>query len=494
MVEIADFKMFLVVWNRRQNMETPRLHLRMAGWLEARWCAGDTRMVLMAFRSAGKSTLVGLFAAWLLYRDPALRILVLAADGGLAGKMVRNVKRIIERHPLTRHLKPRAADQWASDRFTVNRDTEYRDPSMVARGVTGNITGSRADIVICDDVEVPNTCDSADKREDLRLRLGEVPYVLVAGGVQLYVGTPHDYYSIYADVARTEIGEDVPFLDGFSRLSIPVEDGAGNSAWPERYSPEIIAQIKQATGANKFDSQMMLRFVNILEGRLNPDLLHFYNAPVEYARELNTLYIGQNKMAGVRCWWDPAFGSAKGDDSVLAVVFADEAGNYYLHHLEYIKVDKASDVDEAKQQCKIVAEVARRFYVSSIVIEINGLGKLLPGILKNEATLAKVPLAVQGISNTKAKAVRILEEFDTVMASGRLFVHEDIRKTPFLMEMREWRPEGRGSKGSDDALDAVAGALSQHPDRLARAFGNNGGGQSWMTGGKTQQGKDGFDV
>ena len=235
-IESADFKLFSVLWNQSQGRKTPPLHLKMADWLEARWKKGDTRLLLMAFRSAGKSSIVGLFAAWLIYRNPDIRILVLAADFTLAKKMVRNVKRIIERHPLTTHLKPERADQWASDRFTVKRMMELRDPSMMAKGVSSNITGSRADIVICDDVEVPNTCDSADKRADLREKLSEIAYVLVAGGAQLYVGTPHHYYSIYADMPRTEIGEEQPFLDGFERLSLPLIDGQGAITWPERYS------------------------------------------------------------------------------------------------------------------------------------------------------------------------------------------------------------------------------------------------------------------
>ena len=161
--EQADFKLFLSLWNRVQGQATPGLHFCLADWLETRWEAGNTRLLLQAFRSSGKSTITGLFAAWLLYRRPDLRILVLAADQPLAQKMVRNVRRIIERHPLTQSLRPGQADQWAADRFTINRTLELRDPSMLARGIGANLTGSRADIVICDDVEVPNTCDSAEK-------------------------------------------------------------------------------------------------------------------------------------------------------------------------------------------------------------------------------------------------------------------------------------------------------------------------------------------
>ena len=224
-----DFPVFVEIWNHAvQGQTTPQHHNRVAGWLQQRWRAGDRQLLLMAFRSSGKSTLVGLFAAWLLSRDPDLRILVLAADLALARKMVRNAKRIIERHPATRGLKPPRADQWAAEQFTVARPAELRDPSMLARGITANLTGSRADFVICDDVEVPNTCDTALKRADLRARLAEIDYVLTPAGTQLYVGTPHTYYTIYALEPRPEIGEAAPFLDGFRRLEIPLlgADGA----------------------------------------------------------------------------------------------------------------------------------------------------------------------------------------------------------------------------------------------------------------------------
>ena len=165
------FDIFVALWNIVQGYGMPGLHIAMAHWLQKQWRQGHRELLLMAFRNSGKSTLVGLFSAWLLLNDPNLRIMVLAADLALARKMVRNVKRIIERHPLTQGLRPRLPDQWAAEQFTINRPSELRDPSMLARGIGGNLTGSRADIIICDDVEVPNTCDTRSKRAELRARL-----------------------------------------------------------------------------------------------------------------------------------------------------------------------------------------------------------------------------------------------------------------------------------------------------------------------------------
>lgn len=489
-IKEADFKLFVVLWNQQQNMETPDIHLDMAHWMEERWKKGDKRLLLMAFRSAGKSSLVGLFCAWLLYRDRDLRILVLAADFTLAKKMVRNVKRIIEKHHLTSGMKPDNPDQWAADRFTVKRMLELRDPSMMAKGVTSNITGSRADVVICDDVEVPNTCDSAEKRANLRERLAEIPYVLTVDGTQLYVGTPHDYFSIYADTPRQEIGEETAFLDGFARLSIPILNDEGESSWPEKYSLAEIEQKKIDTGPNKFDSQMMLQAVNIMEGRLNPDLLQFYDAELDYAREINTLFIGHQKMVGASAWWDPAFGSAKGDNSVFAIVYGDQGGNYYLHHVAYLQINHLDEDDEATQQCKQVAQIAKDHFLPSLCLEKNGVGIFLPKILRNVMAEARVPCDVRDVVNSKNKAVRILEAFDALMAAKRLYVNKCVTQTPFLMEMREWRPGTKGCK--DDGLDAVAGALSQQPDRLERVYGR--GQFNWAKHKNNHRGKSDFDV
>ena len=41
------------------------MHLEIAAWLGRCWEQGDRRLVLLVFRNAGKSTLVGIFCAWL---------------------------------------------------------------------------------------------------------------------------------------------------------------------------------------------------------------------------------------------------------------------------------------------------------------------------------------------------------------------------------------------------------------------------------------------
>ena len=470
----VPFPDFVWLWAREQGQSMPLLHDTMARWLAARWESGDRQMLLMAFRGSGKSTLVGLFAAWLLARDPNLRLLVLAADLALARKMVRNVKRLIERHPVTRKLalKPRQADQWTAEQFTIVRPAELRDPSMLARGIGANLTGSRADIVVCDDVEVPNTCDSAPKRADLRARLAEIDYILVPGGTQLYVGTPHTYYTLYAEQPRREIGESAPFLDGFKRLTLPVQAADGRSRWPERFPIEAIARIRRHTGANKFQSQMMLEPVSLSAGRLDPDRLRPYDAEIEY-REAGgrpVLSLKGKRLVSASCWWDPAYGARSdgGDASVIAALFTDECGSYHLHRIRYLNAPDAevqAAEDQAGRQCRLVAGFVRDLHLPSVSLEINGLGRFLPGLLRGELKKAGVACAVIEVSSRQPKHQRIVEAFDVVLAAGALNAHRSVWDTPFVREMRDWRPDAR-FKGRDDGLDAVAGCLKAEPVRL----------------------------
>jgi hypothetical protein len=440
----------------------------MARWLAASWQENKRELVLLAFRNSGKSTLVGLFCAWLLANDCNLRILVLAGDFALARKMVRNTRRIVERHPLTLRLKPTRSDDWASDHFTVRRNAELRDPSILAKGISANITGLRADICVCDDVEVPNTCDTPQKRAELRTRLQEIEYVLVPGGLQLFVGTPHTYHSIYRADLRAEPDEVRPPLAGFHRLELPLLNEAGLSRWPERFSASKIEAIRRRAGPAKFESQMLLRPRNILEGRLEPDRLIGYNAELRYseANRHPLLHLGEHRLVSASCWWDPSFGSPnKGDANVIAAVFTDTEGRYFLHRVQYLSHEphRLASVDEATQLCRQVANFARKFFLPSITVETNGLGRFLPGLLRQEVRRAGLSCAVVEHVSHRNKELRIIDAFDAILAAGRLWAHDQVWATPFIEEMREWRP---GTNARDDGLDAVAGCLLSEPVRL----------------------------
>ncbi len=190
-------------------------------------------------------------------------------------------------------------------------------------------------------------------------------------------------------------------------------------------------------------------------------------------------------MVSATCWWDPAFGAGQGgagqggagrggDGSVIAAVFADGEGNSFLHRIAWLNrrqdghgPDRPAAngaADEATRQCALVADFVGTLCLPAVAIEINGLGRFLPGLLRRALRSAGVAAAVIEVASTVPKDRRILEAFDARLAAGALFAHRSVWATPFVTELREWQPGG--AKGHDDGLDAVAGCLAAEPIRL----------------------------
>ena len=305
------------------------------------------------------------------------------------------------------------------------------------------------DIVICDDVEVPGNSGTPAKRAALREKLGEIEFVLVPDGTQLYLGTPHSYYSIYAERARTESGEARPFLDGFDRAVFPVENARGRAAWPQRFPKRAIEAARRGAGPLKFASQMMLTPTAPEGCRLDAAKLLRYAGEVEYreAQGRGSLWLEDRKLASVRVWWDPAYGrTEKASRNVIAVVYQDETGGYWLHRVHYFAPDAAlaaRDPElhaEADQLCREAARFVHELGAPAITVEDNGIGKFVPGLLRKALSALGSPVAVIGHHSRTPKDERILAAFDVTLAAGLLHAQAGVCDGPFLEELREWQP------------------------------------------------------
>ncbi|MDR1476819.1 MAG: hypothetical protein LBI17_01675 [Rickettsiales bacterium] len=261
----------------------------------------------------------------------------------------------------------------------------------------------------------------------------------------------------------SDIDTSAPFLEGFDVLRIPViENGA--PVWPEKFPLGKIEELRKKSGEAKFSSQMMLVPVDLSGGRFDISSLRFYSGTLECAERNRLLEfsICGHRIVAVSCWWDPAYGSPDGDGSVIAAVFVDAEGRYYLHDVEYLRHSDSPDgaARSASEQCAAVAEFLRRNRVPVMCIEINGIGRFLPEFLRGTLVDSDVGTVVVGCHSKMSKSLRILDAFDALLAAGYLNVCDSVRNTPWLSEFAEWSPSG-GCR--DDGLDAVAGALSAAP-------------------------------
>ncbi len=134
---------------------------------------------------------------WLLYCNPQLNILVVPASKQWADDFSTFTLRLIFEMDLMAHLRPTGEQRSSKVSFDVGAAQASHAPSVKSLGITSQIAGSRADVLIADDIEVPNNSDTQLKRDKLSEQIKEFDAVLQPGGRIIYLGTPQTEQSIY---------------------------------------------------------------------------------------------------------------------------------------------------------------------------------------------------------------------------------------------------------------------------------------------------------
>lgn len=198
---LDDFRVFLrQVWDFLGHPKPTPVQNDIAKWLQ------DTQhstLVLSAFRGVGKTYITAAFVVWLLFLNPDLKILVVSANEKYATKFSKFAKKIIYGMPLLAHLHP-VPDENTAESWTVGAARPAADPSVKSVGITGQLTGSRADIIIADDVEVPKNSRTIHLREILAEQTMEFASILkpLPTSRIIYLGTPQVEDSLYNKLVR----------------------------------------------------------------------------------------------------------------------------------------------------------------------------------------------------------------------------------------------------------------------------------------------------
>lgn len=193
-----DFVFFIFVLWKALSLPVPtRCQIDMCKKL----AAGDNRrFILQAFRGIGKSFLTCGFVVWKLWNNPDLKFMIVSASKERADANSIFIKRIIDLMPQLKELKPKQGQRDAVISFDVGPAKPDHSPSVKSVGITGQLTGSRADILIADDVEVPNNSATQAARDRLSELVKEFDAILKPGGTIIYLGTPQNEMTLYREL------------------------------------------------------------------------------------------------------------------------------------------------------------------------------------------------------------------------------------------------------------------------------------------------------
>jgi hypothetical protein len=193
----ADFRNMLhLIWRNLGFPRPTRMQYDMGDYLQK----GTEKDMLEAFRGIGKTWVTAAFIVWCLYKDPDKKILIVSASKAHADKTSAFCLQIIRTVPELTFLAPRGDQADSKVNFTVGPSAPSRDPSVTSLGITGQLTGTRADIILADDIETAQNSQTQMMREKLKTATSEFGAILKPGGRTIYLGTPQCEDSIYREL------------------------------------------------------------------------------------------------------------------------------------------------------------------------------------------------------------------------------------------------------------------------------------------------------
>lgn len=505
---LQDFRNWLwLCWKHLGLPEPTPVQYDIAQYLQN----SPRRCIIMAFRGVGKSFITAAYVTWRLFLNPQLKFLVVSASKDRADSFSLFVKRLIMEMDELRHLRPRDDQRFSNIAFDVGPAINDQSPSVKSVGITGQLTGSRADIIIADDVEVPKNSATQDQRTKLSELVKEFDAVLKPGGQIKYLGTPQTEFSLYAELeqrgyecriwpARVPDEKRVEFYGRRMApyVGVKLMDGAkvGASLDPKRFSDLDLAEREASYGRSGFALQFMLdtslsdadRYplrlsdlavtsldlvvapARIAWGR-GPDLTlpHLMNVGFNgdrYYRPIEML-APWTEYDGAVMAIDP---SGRGKDETAYAVVKFKAGTLYLTASGGFK-DGFGD-----ETMRGLAEVAKRQKVKHVLVEDNFGGGMFSKLLSPWLIKVGYPVTIEDTRAMGQKETRIIGVLEPVMNQHLLVVDEDVVKKDYSPDQSDLQhslfyqmtriTKERGALAHDDRLDALANAVSYWVDQM----------------------------
>lgn len=274
-----DFRYFVfIVWYEIGLPAPTPIQLDMANVLQN---PPSDRYIIQGFRGVAKSFLTCAYAVWLLWKNPLLKILITSASKDRADANAIFIRKIINTLDFLECLRLTSEDKLTGLRdtqnlFDVKGAIPDISPSIKSVGITGQITGTRADVLISDDVEVPSNSATPIQRDKLSEAVKEYDAILKPNGQIIYLGTPQNEASLYnalqdrgyltmiwtvmypKDKTERDFYGDklAPYIA--NRFDSDPDKYAGRPTEPSRFNEEEIEKRRLSYGKAGFALQFML--------------------------------------------------------------------------------------------------------------------------------------------------------------------------------------------------------------------------------------------
>ena len=509
-----DFKFFLqALWMELDLPSPTRAQYAIADYLQH----GPKRLQVQAFRGVGKSWITGAFVLWTLFNNPEKKIMIISASKERADNMSIFLQKLLIETAWLSHLRPKSDDaRWSRISFDVNC-SPHQAPSVKSVGITGQLTGSRADLMILDDIEVPGNSMTEFMREKLLQLCTEAESILTPKNDSriMYLGTPQTSFTVYRKLAERNYR---PFVwparyprnssnyEGLLAPQLQEDIDSGANEWdvtdPDRFGDEDLIEREASMGRSNFQLQFMLdttlsdyekfplKMADLIVTAVNPttapDSIIWCSDPRNVIKELPTVglpgdyFYSPMQLQGewhpyseTICSVDP---SGRGTDETVAAYISQHNGFLYVHEMRAYR-DGYSDTTllDILRGCK-------KFNATTLLIESNFGDGIVAELFRKHLQQVKYGMTIEEVRATVRKEERIIDSLEPILNQHRLIIDKGVVDWDYNSNKDE-APEKRlmymlfyqmsrmcrekGAVKHDDRIDCLAQGVKYFTDALA---------------------------
>ena len=509
-----DFKLFLqALWQQLDLPEPTKAQYAIAEYLQS----GPKRLQIQAFRGVGKSWITGAFVLWTLFNNPEKKIMIISASKERADNMSIFLQKLIIETPWLCHLQPKSDDaRWSRISFDVNCSPSQA-PSVKSVGITGQLTGSRADLMILDDIEVPGNSMTEMMRGKLLQLCTEAESILTPKDDSriMYLGTPQTTFTVYKKLAErnykpfvwpARVPRKMANYEGIIAPQLQADIDNGAVPWdvtdPDRFSSDDLLEREASMGRSNFMLQFMLdtslsdaekfplKNADLIVTSVNPtsapESVIWCSDPTNCIKELPTVglpgdyFYSPMRLQGewdiyseTICSVDP---SGRGSDETTAAYLSQRNGVLYLHEMRAYK-EGYSDTTLLD-----ILKGCRKYNVTTLLIESNFGDGIVAELFKKHIAQTKQTLNVEETRANVRKEDRIIDTLEPVLNQHRLVVDKSVIEWDYASNP-DTAPEKRleymlfyqmsrmcrekGAVRHDDRIDALAQGVQYFIDALS---------------------------
>ena len=467
----------------------------------------SNRFIIEGFRGVAKSFLTCAYCVWRLWREPQIKVMIVSANKERADANAVFIKKIIDVVPFLSFMKAREGQRDTQNLFDIGPALPDHSPSVKSVGIKGQLTGSRADLLVSDDVEVPLNSFTQVLRDQLFELVKEYDAVLKPGGQIIYLGTPQNEMSLYNELQER----------GYECIIYPARypyDDAQRRAYGDRLAPFIANKYDsdpkryagKPTDPTRFDEEDLQRR-ELSYGRAGFSLQFMLDTTLSdadrYPLRLRDFLVGlfDNNEAPMKMTWLPEVNKKvppdvapsmglKGDyfyyfntasEEIQKYTYKmlvidpsgrgkDETGYAVLYYLNgYIFLMEVGGLLGGYSDVVLnkLANIAKLYRVNEVVIEGNFGDGMYTRLFEPVLKKVYADCGITEVKSTGQKELRIIDTLEPVLGNHKLCttpecILKDYKSVPegdfkyAMFYQLSHITRDRGSLIHDDRLDAVA--------------------------------------